>query len=105
MLLLSINAFLAASGIIVLLARLSQGQSSSYIVQYRSPLGLNAIKSGGVSELLSFIPFILLVAMVQVLLSIRTYKLNRSLSIAMLSLGILLLTISVIISNVLLENS
>lgn len=102
LLLLSINAFLAFSGIILVLARLSAGQGSSYIVQYRSSLGINAFKTGGVSDLLSFMLFALLVLAVHTVLSLRTYPVNRHVSIVILALGILLLVLTMIISNALL---
>ena len=102
LLLLSINAFLAFSGIVLILARLSAGHGSSYIVQYRSSLGINAFKNGSVSDLLSFILFVLLVLAVHTVLSLRTYDVNRHMAIAILSIGILLLSLSMIISNALL---
>ncbi|CAN5186363.1 hypothetical protein BH09PAT3_BH09PAT3_4890 [soil metagenome] len=102
LLLLSTNAFLAFSTIVLVLARLSAGHGSSYIVQYRSSLGINAFKTGGVSDLLGFILFALLVLVVHTTLSLRTYPVNRHLSIVILSLGILLLLLAIIISNALL---
>jgi hypothetical protein len=102
LLLLSINAFLAFSSVILVLARLSQSQGSSYIVQYRSSLGINAFKTGGVSDLLSFILFALLVLGLHTVLSMRTYPVNRHVAIVILALGILLLLLTIIISNALL---
>ena len=102
LLLLSTNAFLALSSTVLILTRLSASHGSSYIVQYRSSLGINAFKTGGVSDLLSFILFAFLVLAVGVILSIRTYKVNRLLSLVILSMGILLLVLTMIISNALL---
>lgn len=102
LLLLSINAFLAFSTIVLVLARLSSGHGSSYIVQYRSSLGINAFQTGGVSDLLSFIVFALLVLGIHTVLSMRTYEVNRHVSIVILALGILLLLLTIIISNALL---
>ena len=102
LLLLSINVFLAFSSVVLVLARLSQSQGSSYIVQYRSSLVINAFQTGGVSDLLSFILFALLVLGLHTVLSMRTYAVNRHVSIVILALGILLLLLTMIISNALL---
>ena len=102
LLLLSIEAFLAIAGSILVLLRLSSGHSSSYIVAYRSTLGVNAFRSGSVTELLSFILFALLVLCVHAVLSMRVYKIHRQLSISILALGMLLLVLNIIVSNALL---
>jgi hypothetical protein len=102
LLLLSINAFLAIAGSLFILLRLSTSQGSSYIVQYRSSLGINAFKNGTITDLLSFIAFALLVLLVHTMLSIRAYNVHRQLAMAILSLGILLLVLTIIISNALL---
>jgi len=102
LLLLSSNAFLAVAGSIFILLRLSTSHGSGYIVQYRSSLGINAFKTGGVADLLSFIAFALLVFTIHTALSIRAYHIHRQLSIAILYLSILLLVLTIIISNALL---
>ena len=102
LLLLSVNAFLALGTIVLVVARLTAGHGSSYIVQYREPLGINAFKTGGVGELLSFVVFALMVFALQALLSHRTYAINRQVSVVILGLGSLLLLLGMIISNALL---
>ncbi|MDB5169895.1 MAG: hypothetical protein JWN82_291 [Candidatus Saccharibacteria bacterium] len=102
LLLLSTNAFLAFSTVVLVLTRLSAGHGNSYIVQYRSSLGINAFKTGGVSDLLGFILFAFLVLAIHTSLSLRTYPVNRHLSIVILAIGILLLLLTAIISNALL---
>lgn len=102
LLLLSINAFLAIAGSIIILLRLSTSHGSSYIVQYRPSLGINAYQSGSVVELISFVAFALLVLVIHSVLSMRAYKIHRQLAIAILGLGILLLLLTIIISNALL---
>lgn len=102
LLLLSINAFLAVAGSIFILLRLSTSHGTGYIVQYRASLGINAFKTGTVVSLLSFIAFAALVLVVHTVLSLRAYQIHRQLAIAILALGILLLTLTVIISNALL---
>jgi len=70
-------------------------------VQYRSNFGVNTFTNGSVTELLSFIGFMLLVFGIHSLLGIRVYKIHRQVTIAVLSLGSLLLLLAIIISNAL----
>jgi hypothetical protein len=103
LLLVSINAFLAFLCAALVLLRLGSGQSGgAYIVQYRSNLGISAFKPGSVTALLSFMAYAIVVCVVNVVLSVRTYHLRRQLSVAVLSLGILLLLLALIVSNALL---
>jgi hypothetical protein len=102
LLLLSINAFLAIGGGIFLLLRLTTSHGTGYIVQYRSSLGVNAFKTGSVVELLSLVAFAALVLAAHTILSLRAYHIHRQLAIAVLALGILLLVLTVVISNALL---
>jgi hypothetical protein len=102
LLLLSLNAFLAVAGSIFILLRLSTSHGTSYIVQYRSSLGVNAFQTGTVVQLISFVAFAALALAVHTMLSLRAYKIHRQLAITILSLGILLLILGVIISNALL---
>ncbi len=102
LLLLSINAFLAVLGTILIIIRLSASHSDAYFTQYRSSLGINDFKTGSVVELFGFFVFIWLVMVAHTMLSLRAYKIHRQLAIAILSLGILLLVLSIIISIALL---
>jgi hypothetical protein len=102
LLLLSINAFLAIAGSIFILIRLAASHGASYIVQYRPSLGADAFRTGTVTDLLSFIAFALLVFAIHAVLSHRAYSIHRQLSITILSLGVLLLVLTIIISNALL---
>lgn len=102
LLLLSVNAFLAVAGSIFVLLRLGTSHGSSYIVQYRASLGVNAFKTGRVTDILSFVAFMLLVLAIHAMLSLRAYPIHRQLTIAILSFGILLLALAIIISNALL---
>lgn len=102
LLLLSVNAFLAVAGSIFILLRLSTTHGTGYIVQYRSSLGINAFKTGSVVDILAFVVFALLVLSIHVLLSLGAYRIHRQLAIAILSLGILLLILTIVISNALL---
>lgn len=102
LLLLSVNAFLAIAGSIFTLVRLSTSSSDNYIVQYRSNLGIDAFETGAVTGLLSFVIFAGLVLGIHTALSIKAYHIHRQVAVAILSLGILLLTLTIIISNALL---
>lgn len=102
LLLLSVNAFLAVAGSIFILLRLSTSHGTGYIVQYRASLGIDAFKTGSVADLISFIVFAILVLVIHTALSLRAYHIHRQLAIVVLSLGILLLTLDIIISNALL---
>jgi hypothetical protein len=102
LLLLSLNVFLAVAGSIFILLRLSTSHGTGYIVQYRASLGINAFKTGSVVELLAFVVFAGLALAVHTFLSLRAYKIHRQLAIVILSLGLLLLLLTVIISNALL---
>ncbi len=102
LLLLSVNAFLAVAGSIFILLRLSTSHGTGYIVQYRASLGIDAFRTGSVIDLISFIAFALLILGIHTVLSLRAYKIHRQLAITILSLGILLLVLTVIISNALL---
>jgi hypothetical protein len=101
LLLVSGNIFLAfLSGALVFL-RLNVGQGTGYIVQYRSNLGISAFTTGNVNEIVAFALFAALVLVIDVALSIRTYRIRRELAVAVLVAGILLLLLSIIVSNAL----
>lgn len=103
LLLVSINAFLAFLCIVLILLRAGIGQGvDGYIVEYRANLGLSAFQKGSIVPILSFILFSLLTLVVNVILSIRTYQLRRTLSLTILGLGALILLLAVIVSNALL---
>jgi hypothetical protein len=103
LLLVSINGFLALSAIIfILIHLLSTSHSNGYIVQYRPSLGVNSYQTGGILQLFSFTVFALLVVVTNIALSYRVYKIQRQLAIGILGLGILLLVLTIIISNALL---
>jgi hypothetical protein len=102
LLLLSVNVFAAVAGSIFILIRLSASHGNSYIVQYRPSLGADAFRTGTVTDLLAFVAFAALVLVAHTLLSLRAYHIHRQLALAILSLGILLLVLTVIVSNALL---
>lgn len=105
LLLLSITAFLAIGSSLFMLVRLTSESSATYIVQCRdcsNPQAVNKFTNGGVVDLLGFVAFAVVVLVAHTVLSLRAYKIHRQLAIAILALGILLLVLTIIISNALL---
>ena len=102
LLLLSINVFLAFLASVWVLFKLDSGRSAGYIVQYRSSLGISSLKTGNSGELIAFIGFAVLVLVIHTLLSMRAYPIKREVSVVILALGVLLLLLSIIVSNALL---
>ncbi len=100
--LLTINTFLAVLTTMLVGLRLSSGRGQSFTVQYRSNLGINAFKFGGVTPILAFVLFSLVVAVLHFLLSVRVYHVRRNLAIATLSLGSMLLLLALVVSLALL---
>ncbi len=103
LLLVSINTFLAFLSVALVLLRAGIGQGvDGYIVQYRANLGLSAFQKGSLTPILSFIFFAIAMLAINVLLSIRTYTLRRTLSLTILALGALILLLTIVVSNALL---
>jgi hypothetical protein len=105
LLLLSVNVFLAFATSIFVLVQLSTNHGNGYIVQCRdcsNVADINRFTKGGVTQLLAFILFALMILVVNVMLSLRSYRIHRQLSVVILGLGILLLVLAIIVSNALL---
>lgn len=104
LLLVSIGVFLSFLCAALILLRSGIGQGvDSYIVSYRSNLGLGGYQRDNILPILTFIPFVLLNLGVGVVLSIRTYNLRRTLSLTILALSVLLELFAVIVSYALLN--
>ncbi len=101
LLLLSATAFMTVLSSLLILLRLD-GSREGYIIEYRSNLGLNAFRSGGTIEILSFIVFVLLIAVTHVIISIRIFKQRRDMSVTVLGMGVFLQLLATIVSNALL---
>ncbi|CAN5606265.1 hypothetical protein BH23PAT1_BH23PAT1_4820 [soil metagenome] len=102
LLLLGINVLLTMTGVISILVRLDMGRAAGHIIEYRSQLGLGAFRSGPASAILSFIAFVLFVLVFHTILSMRVYNLRRHFAVAILGMAVLLLTLSLLVSNALL---
>lgn len=102
LLLVSANIFLAFLCIVLIFLRLNIGQGAEgYIVEYRSNLGISAFRAGGVSGLLGFAGFSILLVAIGMVLSVRTYPIRRELALSVLAAGVLLLIFAIIVSNAL----
>jgi len=102
--LISVSIFLTFLSIILLLLRSGLGGqgANSYIISYRANLGLSAYQRGSIIQIFSFALFALVILAINILLSIRTYTIRRTLALTILGLGILLLILGLIVSNALL---
>ncbi len=102
LLLLSANLFMVGAIAASILLRIDSSHASGYIIQYRANLGVGAYKAGRIIDLLAFIVYSFLVFAISSILAARVYGRYRSYSLVVLSLGTLLLALSIIISNALL---
>ena len=101
LLLLTVNAFLSVLGPILILLRLDTSRPTSYIVEYRSQLGLSAFRSGTSTAILSFILFSIIVMVFHTALSMRVYTIRRHFALAVVAMATLLLILSIVVSNAL----
>lgn len=103
LLLISTNVFLAFLCLALILLRGGIGEGiDSYIIEYRSNLGLSAYRNGGFIHILSFMVFVIATLIINIILSIKTYSLRRTLALTILGLGVLVQLLAVIVSNALL---
>ena len=102
LLLLSLNSFFVLLGGLLVLLRLGGEKTSVYIVQYRSNLGLSGPKPGGSTDLLAFVVFNALIFGLCLAISIKIYNERRYAALASLALCLLLLIMSIVVSNALL---
>lgn len=103
LLLVSTSFFFTFLCVALILLRAGIGQGvDGYIVEYRANLGLSAFQKGSIIPIFSFVLFVLVTLVINILLSIRTYALRRTLSLTILGLGVLISLLSVIVSNALL---
>lgn len=89
--LLSISLFIIVVTILDIVLRLTQ-TTGDFIVQCRNCQEyIPTFSRGSVLDILAFIVFAVLVFVVSVIMSARTYRIHRQLSIVVVFLGILLL--------------
>lgn len=105
--LVSVVVFLTVAITVVTLLRVGGGQGiSEYYIEYRqgphhSPSG-DFSPTGSIWSMLQFVLFSVIVAVASIILSVKTFKLKREVSIIVLVFAILLITLALIVSNVLL---
>jgi len=80
LLLVSSNIFLAFLCVALIFLRLGQGAGEGYILEYRSNLGISAFTRGSIIGIFSFVAFILVTVVLNVMLSLRAYTIRRYLS-------------------------
>ncbi len=102
LLLLTVSAFLAALGSILILFKLNPGRNEGYIVQYRSNLGISGYKYGHAADLLAFMLFLVVILVINTIISMRVYHIHRQFAVSILSMGVLLMILAIIVSNSLL---
>lgn len=102
LLFISLNTFLALIGSLLIFLRLDGGRSTTYIIQFRSNLGLSAYRSGSMMAFIGFVLFFVFVLVFHTLLSARLYTHRRQYAFIMLGMGFLLLVLGIVVSNALL---
>ena len=102
LLMLTLNAFLAFVVIASVLLRLGD-TGNSYIQSYRANLGLNAYSVGGVGQIISFAVFAATVLVGQFYLSLRLYHIRKEVAWIVMILAFLLLLLTLLVSNSLLQ--
>jgi hypothetical protein len=99
---LAVNTFLALAVIASVLLRLGD-TSDGYIQQYRSNLGLNGYRVGGVGEMVSFVVFAVILFVFQLFISFRVYDIKKQAAWTVLVLTTLLLILSLFVSSALIQ--
>lgn len=103
LLLTAANSLLASLGILSIILRLGTGAYTQGLIgEYRSNLGLSAFRPGDSLTFVGFIIFIILTLAFHIFLGRRVYHVRRDLSLAVMSLGTLLIVLAIIVSNSLL---
>ncbi len=101
LLLLSCSLFVTVLNTLLTLLRLDSSRGS-YIVQYRGNLGLSAYKAGDSTTFIAFVIFGLMIFAFQIILGMRVYKIHRQYAVIVSALSLLLLVLTLIVSNSLL---
>lgn len=97
--LLSVNAFFTVLIVALTLLRLSGGESGSYIVRYRSNLGLDAWTAGSALDFLFFVAIAISIMALHTYISMRMYAHRKHFAINVLALGSLLLILIFLVTN------
>ena len=99
---LTVNSFLTVVTVASVLLRVGD-TSDTFIQSYRSNLGLNAFTSGDAGQIFSFAVFAVLILVGQLFISMRLHAIRKHVSWIIMLLAMLLLIMTLIISNALLQ--
>ncbi len=102
LLMLTINVFLTLVCVATILFRLGD-TGGSYIQSFRANLGLNAYSAGGLGQIVSFGVFSVAVLVGQTFLSLKLHPIRKQAAWIVMLMAALLLVLSTIISNALLQ--
>lgn len=102
LLMLTINIFLMFVCIATILLKLGD-TGSSYIQSYRANLGLNAYRAGSVGQIISFGVFAITVLLGQTFISMKLHPIRKQVSWIVMVMAMLLLALSIVVSNALLQ--
>lgn len=102
LLLLTANAFFTVLTSLLILLRLDSSRAEGYIIQYRPSLGLSGFEKGGAWSILSFAIFAIMVLVFHTIMSAKVYPIRRHFAVVILALALLLIILSLVISNALL---
>lgn len=102
LLILSINTFLALALVVTSLLSISEADAG-FIKEFRSDLGLDGYKAGGVLDIVSFAVFSVLLYAFQLLSSVRIYHIRRHLSLIILVLALIVYIFTFMVINALLS--
>ncbi len=102
LLMLTVNIFIAFVTVATILLRLGD-TGNSYIQAYRSNLGLNAYQVGSLGQIVSFIVFSVSVLVGQFFISLKFHSIRKHASWMIMIFGGVLLVLSLIVSNALLQ--
>jgi hypothetical protein len=101
LLILSINTFLAMALIITSLLSINNSDAG-YIKEFRSDLGLDGYKAGGVVDIVAFALFSTVLYVFQLLSSTKIYHIRRHLSLIILLLTMIIYIFALMVINALL---
>jgi len=101
LLLLSINTFLAAALVITSLLAINDSDSG-FIREYRSDLGLDGFKAGGIKDIIAFAVFAAILYVFQLWTSRKIHHIRRHLSLIILLLAMIVYIFALLVLNALL---
>lgn len=102
LLILSINTFLALALVITSLLSINDA-NAGFIKEFRSDLGLDGYKAGGVLDIIAFAAFSVVIYAFHFIASIRIYHIRRHLSLIILLLTMIVYIFTLLVIKALLD--